>query len=183
MHHTHIAYGVAGMLAITLALGGCRGASTAQNDSSKAPAETMESSASPVARVVYWEGKTDTDDTFYFFEDQVSGTGSLTILRSDETVYSIEGSLYIATDGTTTITHVIPLEEDEYEYEDTKKEPETETYSFKITDENETSLLIDAGENGKGTLKPLSEEDYECALASINGDDESFGYSGYGEYE
>ena len=158
------------ILVVTLCAVGCgnsRSGSATSSSTAGSGSTDSSSSEQKTPQTLYWRGTTDTGETFYFMDDQITKTAEVLIVPSEEQdgePFHAQGNFTLAADGTATIT--APEETEESEQDSSRDREKDEPFVFNITDVNTSSLLIDAQEHGKATLSPITEEDHKNTLVA-----------------
>lgn len=160
---------MAGALSLTLGLAACGGASSSSESASTATSEVASTTTSEVTsdaasatteaattaedKIIYWEGESDKGDVLLYGEDEENNTSSI-ILYGDHD----DKDELLAFDGPAT------LEDGKVTITDSST---GDVFSFDITGATEEALTIDLGEHGAGTLKPVTEKEFNEELDKI----------------
>lgn len=160
---------MAGFLTLTLGLAGCGGnnakpaettaeetTETTTEATTEKPAETTtEEATAEESKIIFWQGETEKGDTLMYSEEEENDTATIILFgnhEGEEELLAYSGPVTAdETNGTITIS-------------------DTETgdsFSFQITGATEDALTIDLGEHGNGTLKPVTEKEFEEDINSI----------------
>lgn len=152
---------MAGALTLSLGLVACGGSSESTStetteETTEATTETTEATdaaATEEDTVLFWSGDTDKGDILLYAEDDTDDTACIILFGDhDDTDELLAFSGPAKLDGNTvTIT-------------DSETNDE---FSFDIEDGNADDLTIDLGEHGKGTIKPVTEKQFNELVDSI----------------
>lgn len=102
---------------------------------------------------MFWEGETEKGDSLLYGEDEENDTASIILFgnHDDKTELLAYSGPAKAEDNKVTIT-----------------DSETgDTFTFEITGATEDALTIDLGEHGSGTLKPVTEKEFDETVDGI----------------
>lgn len=160
---------MAGALALSLGLTACGGSNstettttedastTTTEDTSKTTSETTSTTTDAATttedKIVFWDGETDKGDTLLYTEDEKNDTASIILFGSHD-----DNTELLAYSGSA------KLEGDKVTITDSET---GDTFSFTITGATDDALTIDLGEHGSGTLKPVTEKEFNEAVDGI----------------
>lgn len=146
---------MAGALALTLGLAGCGSSSSSETTSSSSEATSSSSEAATTEedKILFWEGETDKGDVLLYGNDEENGTSTVILfgdhdgneeLLAFNGPATVEGSKVTITDSDT-----------------------GDAFSYDITDATDDALVVDLGVHGKGTLKPVTEKQFNEEVDKI----------------
>lgn len=155
---------MAGALTFTLGLVGCGGnnaapakteepAATTTTETTEVTETTTTNAAAEDNKVMFWQGETDKGDSLLYSEDDADHITTLLLFGEHD-----ESSEVLGYSGPSKV------EGDNVTISDTETGKD---YTFTITDRTDASMTIDLGEHGKGTIKPVTQKEFQEGVDSI----------------
>lgn len=164
---------MAGALTLTLGLVGCGGSSTTESttapateettetapattETTPAPAETTPAPAATTeaeSKILYWEGESDKGDVLLYSEDETDNTATVILFGDHD-----DKDELLAFSGPATV------EGDKLTITDAET---GDTFTFTVTGQTQDAVTIDLGVHGAGTLKPVTEQQFNDEIDGI----------------